>query len=254
MLREGPMEWRTYREREDSEGSPQDDSGVRCGRVRVWSGTSHRPTADPRYRGFANAPDFAHLNEILTRCGIDPLSNRSMAESRPVRDLFPHVYDELSRVARWHLSRERVNHTLTTGALVHEAYLKLAEGGTVSWMDKAHFGAIASRAMRHILVDYARRRGAAKRGGNAHRVTLNDDVLLVADGADFLVSLDDALKALAEHDVRMSSVVEMRFFGGLRTDEIADALGVSASTIDREWRRAKAYLHRIMEDVQGGSG
>jgi RNA polymerase sigma factor (TIGR02999 family) len=160
--------------------------------------------------------------------------------------LFPLVYEELRRIARRLLRGERAHHTLGTTALVHECYLNLVDRSQCSFNDRSHFLAVAARAMRHLLIDYARRRGAQKRGGNRHRVTLDQTVLSVDDQAADLLAIDQALDALAERDPRMGQVVECRFFGGLTLEETASALGVSVRTVQRDWTRAKAYLHRAL--------
>jgi len=157
-------------------------------------------------------------------------------------ELFEIVYDELSRIAQGQLRRERRGHTLSTTALVHEAYLKLVDQTDVDWQDRAHFYAISARAMRQVLVEHARKRNAQKRGGGQRPITL-EERLLSADGrAETLLGLDDALTLLAKRDARQAKVVEYRFFGGLTMDEIGALLGVSARTIRRDWAKAKAWL------------
>jgi RNA polymerase sigma factor (TIGR02999 family) len=160
--------------------------------------------------------------------------------------LFPLVYEELRRIAHGQLGRERSGHTLGTTALVHESYLKLVDQTRVHWEDRAHFFAIASVAMRRILVDYARRHCAAKRGGA--KVSLDDAALVADERADTLVALDEALTRLAEVDERLGRVVECRFFGGLSEEETAQALGVTARTVRRDWVKAKAWLHQALRE------
>jgi RNA polymerase sigma factor (TIGR02999 family) len=167
--------------------------------------------------------------------------------------LFPRVYDELRQIAHRHLGREREGHTLSTTALVHEAYLKLVDQTRAHWTDRAHFFAIAARVMRRILVDYARRHQAKKRGGLAAPLPLDDEALgnatLVADErAEMLVALDDALKRLAEIDERLSRVVECRFFGGLTEEETAQALSITSRTVRRDWVKAKGWLHQALRE------
>ncbi len=158
--------------------------------------------------------------------------------------LVPLVHDQLRRLARRHLRRERIGHTLQATALVNEAYLRLIEVRQVRWQNRAHFFAMASRVMRRILVDYARARRYQKRGGGAEQVSL-DEVLLVSNEPNQdLAALDDALNALAAVDVRKSQVVEMRFFGGLSVEETAEVLRVSPDTVMRDWRLAKVWLLR----------
>jgi RNA polymerase sigma-70 factor (ECF subfamily) len=156
------------------------------------------------------------------------------------------VYDELRQIAHRHLRGERADHTLSTTALVHEAYLQLIDQKQTQWNDRAHFFAVASMAVRRILIDYARRRGAQKRGGGAQMVSLDDAVLVPAEQAEALLALDEALTRLETLDPRMSRVVECRFFGGLTVDETAEVLAVSPSTIDRDWGKAKLWLYREM--------
>ena len=159
---------------------------------------------------------------------------------------YDRVYGELRQIAERHLRGERDNHTLTPTALVHEAYLALYGRGEGS-AGRGLFYASAARAMRQILVDYARRRNAAKRGGGAQRVTLDDGGLRVDAEAAALLDLDRALDQLARRDARMGQVVECRVFGGLTNEETADAVGVSVATVDRDWSRARAFLHEVLE-------
>lgn len=161
-------------------------------------------------------------------------------------DWMPRVYEELRQIAHRHLRRETPGHTLNTTGLVHESYMRLAGSGDLEWESRAHFFAIASRAMRHILVDYARRRSADKRGGDRVRVTLGDAMASSGDGTEDLIELDDALESLGELDERLVHVVECRFFGGMSVPETAEALDVSARTVERDWMRAKAYLSRAL--------
>jgi len=166
--------------------------------------------------------------------------------------LIPLVYAELRRVAHYQLAAEPAGHTLSTTALVHEAYLRLAEQNS-NWTTRGQFFGIASRVMRRVLVDYARRHGAARRGGRRQeRVSLEDaesggdDALSVAARRDELLALDDALERLAAVDARLARVVECRFFGGLTEDETADALGVSRRTVASDWVIAKGWLYRAL--------
>ena len=141
------------------------------------------------------------------------------------------------------MAREHAGHSLQATALVNEAYLRLVEGRSVNWQNRAHFLAVAARLMRRILVDFARAKRYQKRGGGAMQVTLVDDVALSEPGRD-LVALDDALEALAKYDERKSRVIEMRFFGGLSVKETAEALHVSPETVMRDWKMARAWLLR----------
>lgn len=155
----------------------------------------------------------------------------------------PLVYDELRRMAARQLRRERAGHTLHATALVHEAYLKLASGGTVEAVDRGHFLAIAARAMRQVLVDHARRRNAEKRGGDWEQTTLSDGDKPLEFQPDELLALD---RALDELDERQRQVVECRFFAAMEEEEIAVALGVSARTVRRDWVKARAWLYRSL--------
>jgi RNA polymerase sigma factor (TIGR02999 family) len=164
---------------------------------------------------------------------------------REVMDrLFVSVYDELRRIAHHALRHERTDHTLGTTGLVHEAYLRLVDQTRVEWRDRAHFFGVASRAMRQILVDYARRRGAVKRGGKVKVLALEEGMVPAEERAEALLAVDEALTRLSEHDAGLAQVVECRFFGGLTEDEIAEATGSSVRTVQRQWRRAKAWLYQ----------
>ena len=162
--------------------------------------------------------------------------------------LIPHVYGELERLARRHLRDQRADHTLDTSALVHEAYLHLAERGGREWTDRSHFFGVAAVAMRRILIDYARRRQAERRGGGAPLVTYVDGAVEHGVRADELVALDEALHRFAERFERPARVVEMWFFGGLTQAEIAEALGTSVPTVRRDWKFARAWLTSTLAD------
>jgi RNA polymerase sigma factor (TIGR02999 family) len=170
--------------------------------------------------------------------------------------LMPLVYDQLRRMAHRQLGAEPTGHTLSTTALVHEAYLKLVDQTRAQWQDRAQFFAIAARAMRRILIDYARRYRAARRGGGpdgapAARVSLDDVDISVADRAAALLALDDALERLGQVDAPLAQVVECRFFGGLTEEETAAALGVSRRTVAREWSTAKGWLYQELYSEAG---
>src|SRR5262245_42064784 len=158
--------------------------------------------------------------------------------------LTPIVYAELHRLARHYMAGERADHTLQATALVHEAYLKLVDSSRVQWQNRAHFLAVAAQIMRRILVDFARSRGYLKRGGGWDKVTLDETVVVTADQDAGLVAIDEALQTLARFDPRKAQVVELRFFGGLTLEETAEALGVSADTVGRDWTAARAWLKR----------
>jgi len=164
-------------------------------------------------------------------------TNPGVAES-----LFPLLYDELRRIAHRQLGLERPGHTLCTTALVHEAYMKLADQTRAQFASRAHFLAVAAQAMRLILVEYARKVRADKRGGKWHRLDLDDVEIPVEDRADALVALDGALERLAALNPRLSQIVECRFFGGMTEEETAEALGVTDRTIRRDWVKAKGWL------------
>ena len=160
-------------------------------------------------------------------------------------DLFAIVYDELRRIARHHLARERIGHTLGTTALVHEAYLRLVDQTRAEWADRTQFFAIASRVMRRVLIDHARRHGAAKRGGARVQVSLGaaDGQTVADDRAAMLLAIDEALTRLHARDERLGRVVECRFFGGLTDAETSAVLGVTERTIQRDWVKAKEWLY-----------
>jgi RNA polymerase sigma factor (TIGR02999 family) len=171
----------------------------------------------------------------------------SNGDDGALEQLMPLVEVELRRLARGYMARERPDHTLQTTALVNEAFVRLTDARQVQWQDRAHFLGISARLMRRVLVDYARRRGFHKRGGDAQRVTLQDDLVRTPDPAFDVVALDRALEALAKFDMRKSRIVELRFFGGLSVEETADVLQVSTDTVKRDWRLAKLWLLRELE-------
>ena len=158
--------------------------------------------------------------------------------------LTPYVQAELRRIAGRYMAGERVGHTLQASALVNEAFLKLVDIRRIQWQNRAHFYAMSARLMRQILVDFARSKKKQKRGGGAMQVTLDENLNVIADRTRDLVALDDALNALAAVSSRVSQVVELRFFGGLTEEEIAEALHISTDTVLRDWKFAKVWLHR----------
>ncbi len=168
------------------------------------------------------------------------------AEELAAEELLPLVYDELRRLARHYMRRERPGNTLQATALVHEAYVKLVDRSRVSWRGRTHFFAVSARVMRHLLIDHARGDGRQRRGGGWQRVTLNDSLTPAERGLDReqLLSLHAALKRLAASSERQARIVELRFFGGLKIDEIAVLLGLSQRTVDRDWHFARAWLRR----------
>ena len=161
-----------------------------------------------------------------------------------LNQLVPLVYDELRHLARRYLAGQRPGHTLQTTALVHEAYLQLVNCQQVCWRDRSHFLAVSARLMRRILVDYARTRNASKRGGTNRPMRLDESLDFIPSRSADLVALDDSLEALAAMDPRKSKVVEMKFFGGLETGEIAEVLAVSEPTVLRDWKLARVWLLR----------
>ena len=161
--------------------------------------------------------------------------------------LLPLVYQELRRIAHRQLQGERPGHTLGTTGLVHEAYLKLVDQTRVDWRDRGHFFRAAAGAMRRLLVDYARGYRALRRGGGLQRISLGEDVAVVEQG-EMLVALDEALERLAGLNERLSQVVECRFFGGLTEQETAEALGVTTRTVERDWAKARGWLHRELSN------
>ena len=175
------------------------------------------------------------------------LINWRNGDTAALDQLMPIVYEELRRLARGFMAKERNNHTLQTSALINEAYLKLVDQDETNWQNRAHFFAVAAQIMRHILVDHARSYGYEKRGAGAQRVDLDDAKVLSEERARDLVALDEALTKLAAVDPRKSRLVELRFFGGLNIDETADVMELSPTTVQREWRAAKAWLQRFIK-------
>ena len=160
-----------------------------------------------------------------------------------LEQLTPRVYRTLRRIAGYQMQHERAGHSMQATALVHEAYLELIDVTNVNWQHRAHFFAVSAEIMRHILLDRARRRVAAKRGGTAERVNLDELPDISGDRARELIALEDALNVLAEKDPRKARVVELRFFGGLSVEETAEVVGVSAETVMRDWKFARSWLH-----------
>ena len=163
-------------------------------------------------------------------------------------ELYPLVYDELHRLARRYMSRERKGHTLQATALINEAYVRLVDQKNVLWANRSHFFAISAQIMRRILIDHARRHAYAKRGGGAQQVSLDEAVAVTRDIGSELLRLDEALKTLADMDPRRSQVVELRYFGGLNNEEIAGVLHVSENTVTRDWNMARAWLYQQLSE------
>jgi RNA polymerase sigma-70 factor (ECF subfamily) len=171
------------------------------------------------------------------------LAQWSQGDNAALVELTPLVYEELRRVAHRHLSGQRANHTLQTTALVNEAYLRLAEQTNPRWQNRAHFFAVAARAMRQILVSYARTQQAQKRGGGAFKVDLDEAALVSPEESREIVDLHEALEQLYALDPRKAQIVELKYFGGLNYDEIAKVLKISRITVRRDWEFAKVWLY-----------
>jgi len=182
------------------------------------------------------------LTEEITQL----LTNWSRGESSALDRLVPLVYPELRRIAKRQMARESPDHTLQTSALINEAYLKLVDCENVEWENRAHFFAVAAQIMRHILIDHARKYLYSKRGAGAQHVPLEEAAIIDEKRSADLVALDEALNCLAALDARRSQIIELKFFGGFNADEIAEVMSVSPSTVQREWRAAKAWLHHTM--------
>jgi RNA polymerase sigma factor (TIGR02999 family) len=175
------------------------------------------------------------------------LQRWSGGDSEALDQRTPMVYTELRRMARRYIHQQPVGHTLQPTALVHEAYLRLVGQKEKHWENRAHFFGVAAQAMRHILVDYARARKMAKRGGGAHRVSLDEGLTIGPQRGDDLVALDDALTLLAGFDQRQSQIVELRFFGGMTEEEIGELLKVSTRTVRSNWRLTRSWLLRALD-------
>lgn len=180
------------------------------------------------------------VTELLARWKSGDVSARDA--------LVPLVYDELRRIARRCLSHQSGSNTLQPTALVHEAYLRLARRDSVDWQDRAHFFALAAQMMRQILVDHARKQAAAKRGGNAVTIVVDEGSAVSKERNLDLIALDDAMKRLASLDPRQCQIVELRFFGGLSIEETAQTVNISPATTKREWATARLWLHRAMSN------
>ena len=202
----------------------------------VHGGASERRPA--AFRSMHNAD--ANLTQLLRATAS---GDRSHLDA-----LMAAIYQDLHRLARKHMKVERDDHTLQPTALVHEAYMRLINQHSTDWKDRVHFFAIASRIIRRILVDHARERGAAKRGGTVRRVPFEEiDPMAAVAGVD-LLALDEALHELGEIDAQQAKIVELRYFSGLTVEEVAELLGVGKRTVDREWQCAKAWLFCRLSD------
>ena len=172
------------------------------------------------------------------------LNDWSKGDKLALERLMPLVYDELRRMARNYMRRQPSNHTIQTTELIHEAYLKLAGKGEQDWQNRAHFFGVAAKAMRHTLVDYARSKRSERHGGGQERVPLDENIAISNGPTEELVALDEALRTLEVLDPRKGSVVELKFFGGLTNEEMAEVLDVSTETVKRDWRFARNWLLR----------
>jgi RNA polymerase sigma factor (TIGR02999 family) len=187
-------------------------------------------------------------SEIVARSGDDELSGRAALD-----ELLPHLYRELRRLAQWQMDRGTPGVTLQPTALVHEAYLRLADQSKANWRSRTHFVAAASKVMRNLLIDHARSKAAEKRGGGWRPVTLVDEAVGGrAIDVDQMLALDQALRRLAEHDDRQARVVELRFFGGMKVREVAEVFGVSQRTAEGLWTHARAWLLRELSRGSAG--
>src|SRR5712692_8808582 len=184
------------------------------------------------------APSPEDVSQLLVAWGNGDQTARDQ--------LMPLVYDELHRLAHGYMNRERPGHTLQTSALMNEAFIRLVDQKDVHWQNRAHFFGLAAQMMRRILVDYARNRRYAKRGGDARHVSLDESMIVSEARTAEVVALDNALKGLTEIDPRKSQIVELRFFGGLSIEETAEVLKVSPGTVMRDWTLAKAWLRKQM--------
>lgn len=190
-----------------------------------------------------NPPGSPHeITELLVQW--------SGGNQKALDKLYPLVYDELHKLARRFMSRERQGHTLQATALINEAYVRLVDQTNVRWQNRTHFFAISAQIMRRILVDHARRNLYAKRGGGVQRISFDETALVAFDRASEFVLLDEALKSLAEIDERRSQVVELRYFGGLDNQEIADVLKISENTVTRDWNMARAWLYQQLGESE----
>ncbi|MCG8466792.1 MAG: sigma-70 family RNA polymerase sigma factor [Gemmatimonadetes bacterium] len=199
---------------------------------RAWYAT----TANLRFRVVTDEPNVTQL-----------IHDWREGDAEAVDRLMPLVYDELRRIAQHHLRRERPDHTLSSTALVHEAFMNLVDQSPPAVSDRVHFFAISSRVMRRVLVWHARKRGAAKRGGGQRPVTLDEEAVLADDRLEEVLALDRALERLEALDARLCRVVECRHFGGLTVPETAEALGISRATVKRDWQSARAWLRRELD-------
>ncbi len=214
--------------------------------------TRSQGTVKLRQRRYPRCRGAPLLDRKSTTPVTELLVRWRSGDQQALDELVPLVYDELRRLAHHYLRQERSDHTLQSTALVHEAYMRLAGQHPPMWQSRAHFFGIAARIMRQILVEYARGRGAAKRGGQACRLTLDAAIAAPTQLDVDVVELDKALTDLAELDPQQSRIVELRFFGGLTIEDTSQVLGISPATVKRDWVTARAWLFRAM--TRGATG
>jgi RNA polymerase sigma factor (TIGR02999 family) len=213
-------------------------------RVRWFSSTCHSENFNAQLSSSRHFSQVSNNMQTLPGEITQLLLKWGRGDQSAFDQLIPLVYPELRKLARRYMGRENQGHTLQTSALINEAYLRLVDQENVEWQDRAHFFAVAARVMRHVLIDHARSHRSGKRGAGVRRVALEDQVILGQEPAAELLALDEALTSLAVIDPRKSRIVELRFFGGLTVEETAEVMKLSEVTIMREWRAAKAWLHR----------
>lgn len=187
-----------------------------------------------------NQPSTKDITQLLLAWG--------KGDKMALDALMPLVYDELRRLARNYMRGQREGHTLQTTALVNEAYLRLIDSSRVNWQNRTHFFAISAQLMRRVLVDFARAKKSLKRGGERVQVTLDERIEIPLEGETDLVALDEALQALAKMNERQAQIIELKYFGGLNEEEIAETLQISARTVRRDWSVARAWLYRRMKN------
>jgi RNA polymerase sigma factor (TIGR02999 family) len=187
---------------------------------------------------------FSEMNRAASQEITQLLLAWGSGDKAALDALMPMVYDELRRLARCYMRRQNAGHTLQTTALVNEAYLRLIDSSRVRWQDRTHFFAISAQLMRRVLVDFARARNSRKRGGEQIQITLDEQIEAPFEKETNLVALDEALQNLAKLSQRQSQIVELRYFGGLSEEEIAETLAISTRTVRRDWSLARAWLYR----------
>ena len=193
--------------------------------------------------------DYASLNSRVNDIPITQILADLRQQEEAIDALLPAVYGELRRLAGTHLSRERSDHTLQPTALVHEAYLRLMEQKAIDWHSRAHFFGVASRLMREILIEHARKRNRQKRGGEYKtRIELNESISLGTESTLDVLAVNEALERLESLDKQQAQIVELRFFGGLTVEEVAEVMQISESTVKREWATAKLFLLRALSN------